>query len=313
MKYVSELEDGENVDILLAVRRKLGLRDYRTRFGRYFVLEAGDRTGSVLVKYWGVDDAFTEKIYSQIKEGDVIEVRGTYQRDNSPYISVDAEYGEIEIVQNYDATRFVPASENIEDVMKEIFKLVEEIEDPHLEKLLDSFFSDDRFVEEFKTAPGAVGGAYAYIGGLAEHTLRVAKICGKISEIYRLNRDLLITAALLHDVGKIEAYEIDTSIRMRDAAKLLGHTVLSYNLVESRIREIVDFPSALREQLLHAIIAHHSPIVDNIPQRIRTREAYILFYANMLDNSMKEFETEGEEWIYSRRMGREIYTGLEQD
>ncbi len=313
MKYVSELEDGENVDILLAVRKKLGLREYRTKFGHYFVLEAGDKTGSLLIKYWGTDDRFTEKIYESIKEGDVVHVKGTYHRDNSPYISIDADYDDIEIVKDYDSERFVPSSENRDEVMRELMKLVEEIEDPYLSKLLDSIFSDEEFLDNFKNSPGAASGAYAYLGGLAEHTLRVAKICGELSRIYNLNRELAITAALLHDIGKTQSYEVDTTIKMRDSAKLLGHTILGYEMVESRIKEIVDFPQSLKEQLLHAIVSHHSPIVDNVPQRIRTREAYILFYANMIDNSLKEFETEGEEWTYSRRMGREIYTGLEQD
>ncbi len=313
MKYVKDLVDGESVDILLAVRKKLGLREYRSKFGKYFVLEAGDKTGSILVKYWGSDEKLTEELYQSIKEGDVIEVKGTYQKDNTPYISVDSEYEDLEIVKNYTPERFVPKTENISRTMEEIYRIIEKVEDVHLSKLLDSFFSDENFVEEFQNAPGSSSGPYAYIGGLAEHTLNVSKLCDRISEIYSLNRDLLLTAAILHDIGKIEAYEVDTSIKTRDSAKLLGHTVLSYNMVEAKIREIVDFPQTLKEQLLHAIISHHSPIVDNVPQRIRTREAYILFYANMLDNSLKEFEMEGEEWAYSRRMGREIYLGLEQE
>jgi len=313
MKYVKDLVDGESVDILLAVRKKLGLREYRSKFGKYFVLEAGDKTGSILVKYWGSDEKLTEELYQSIKEGDVIEVKGTYQKDNTPYISVDSEYEDLEIVKNYSPERFVPKTENISRTMDEIYRIIEKVEDVHLSKLLDSFFSDENFVEEFQNAPGSSSGPYAYIGGLAEHTLNVSKLCDRISEIYSLNRDLLLTAAILHDIGKIEAYEVDTSIKTRDSAKLLGHTVLSYNMVEAKIREIVDFPQTLKGQLLHAIISHHSPIVDNVPQRIRTREAYILFYANMLDNSLKEFEMEGEEWAYSRRMGREIYLGLEQE
>lgn len=313
MKYVKDLVDGESVNILLAVRKKLGLREYRSKFGKYFVLEAGDKTGSILVKYWGSDEKLTEELYQSIKEGDVIEVKGTYQKDNTPYISVDSEYEDLEIVKNYSPERFVPTSENISRTMEEMYRIIEKVEDVHLSKLLDSFFSDENFVEEFQNAPGSSSGPYAYIGGLAEHTLNVSKLCDRISRIYSLNRDLLLTAAILHDIGKIEAYEVDTSIKTRDSAKLLGHTVLSYNMVEAKIREIVDFPQTLKEQLLHAIISHHSPIVDNVPQRIRTKEAYILFYANMLDNSLKEFEMEGEEWAYSRRMGREIYLGLEQE
>ena len=309
MKYLNELKDGDYVHIILAVRKKFGIRDYRAKFGKYFVIEAGDRTGNVLVKYWGNDENRTESLYEEIGEGDVIEIKGAYQKDTQPYISVDAEYDDFRKVENYDKRRFIPSLENMDEVMKELFGWVERVENEHLSQLLDKFFSDEEFVENFRESPYSSYEIYAYMGGLAEHTLHVVKICERMAEIYGLNRDLLITAALLHDVGKVGAYEMDTVIRQRDETKLLGHTVLSYNMVESRIREIVDFPQDIKNQLLHGIISHHSPIVDNIPQRIRTKEAYILFYADMMDLSLKEFEGGDEEWQYSKRLGREIYLG----
>ncbi len=309
MKYVSEFEDGENVSTVLVVRKKFGLRDYRSKFGKYFVLEAGDKTGNVLIKYWGNDDSLTERLYEDIKEGDVVELQGTYQKDTQPSISVDAEYDYIRKIDGYDVTRFVPALDNVEEIMNDIFAYVDMVESPHLSRLLDSFFSDEQFVEKFKEAPWSSYEIYAYLGGLAEHTLNVTKICERLADIYKVDRDFMLTAALLHDIGKIESYEIDTTIRQRDSAKLLGHTVIGFNLVESKIKEIVDFPREVRDKLLHAIISHHSPIVDNVPQRIRTKEAYILFYADMIDLSLKEFDGGDEEWQYSRRMGREIYTG----
>ncbi len=309
MKYVNELEDGENAVIHLVVRKKFGLRDYRSKFGKYFVLEAGDRTGSVLVKYWGNDDALTEKLYEELKEGDVIEVRGTYQKDTQPAISVDAEYDELRRIENYERERFVPVADNLEQIMQALLSYVEKVENVYLSKLLDSFFSDEGFLDMFRDAPWSSYEVYAYIGGLAEHTLNVVKICERMAEIYGVDRDFMLTAALLHDVGKVESYEINTTIKQRDNAKLLGHTVLGFNMVEARIREIVDFPADLKNRLLHAIISHHSPIVDNVPQRIRTREAYILFYADMMDLSLREFRGGGEDWQYSKRMGREIYLG----
>ncbi len=309
--YVKDLEDGNTVTIVLAVHKKYGVRDYRAnKEGKFFVIEAGDKTGNVLIKYWGRDPEKTEKLYGEIAEGDVIEVHGTYRSDTTPYISVDADYGYIIKVENYDRSRFLPVLDSLDDVMKKIMHYVEKVEEPHLSKLLDLFFSSHRFLDEFREAPGAASGAYAYIGGLAEHTLNVTRVCENLAEVYGLNVDFLITAALLHDIGRIGSYEVDTTIRPNNRARLLGHTVISYNMVEEKIREIIDFPADMRDQLLHAIIAHHSPIVDNVPQRIRTREAYVLFYADMLDLSLKEFNVEGEEeWTYSKRMGREIYLG----
>jgi len=309
MKYLNELKDGDYVHIILAVRKKFGIRDYKSKFGKYFVVEAGDKTGNVLVKYWGNDERLTEEIYNNLKEGDVIEIKGTYQKDTQPYISVDAEYDEFMKIESYDKRRFIPALENIDEIIEKILRQVEEVENEHLSKLLDLFFSDDEFLGKFKESPYSSYEIYAYMGGLAEHTLNVTNLCREMASIYGLDKDFLITAALLHDIGKVDAYEMDTTIKQRDETKLLGHTVLSYNMVESKIREIVDFPQELKNRLLHAIISHHSPIVENIPQRIRTKEAYILFYADMVDLSLREFEGGEEEWQYSKRLGREIYLG----
>ncbi len=308
--YVKDLKDKDYVNIQLVIRRKYGIRDYRSKFGKFFVLEAGDRTGNVLVKYWGRDVENTEKFYEELKEGDVIEVQGTFENDDTPYISVDAEYDSLRKLENYDPKRFIESGKNIDEIMGKIMGYVESVREVHLSKLLDLFFSSERFLDEFRDAPASISGAYGYLGGLAEHTLNVTMACEALAKIYSLDRDFLVTAALLHDIGRMDSYEVDTTIKMKNRAKLLGHTVISYNMVEEKIREIVDFPSDMRDRLLHAIIAHHSPIVDNVPQRIRTREAYILFYADMIDLSLKEFEVEGEdEWQYSRRMGREIYLG----
>ena len=309
-KFVRDLEDGEYATIPLVVRKKYGIREYKNKFGKFFVIEAGDKTGNLLVKYWGRDDELTKEMYNELDEGKIIEVSGTFQKENPPYISVDADYDNIKILEEYDKFRFIPSADNIDTIMNEIMKIVEGVENPYLSKLLDHFFSDNNFVEEFKLAPGSSYDVYSYLGGLAEHTLNVAKICERLSGIYNVDKDLVITASLLHDIGKIESYEIDTTIKIRNEGKLIGHTLMSYRIVEEKIKEIIDFPQDLRDKLLHAIIAHHSPIVDNVPQRIRTREAYLLFYANMIDLSLKEFEMESEEeWMYSKKMGREIYIG----
>jgi len=236
MKFLSELRDGETVTIHLVVKKKYGLRQYRNRLGVYFVLAAGDKTGTVLVKFWGVDDRDTERIYREIEEGDVIEVHGTFQQDMRPSISVDGEYGYIKKISSFDPSRFIPSSDRIEENYQELMRILEEVEEPHLANLLDLFFQDEEFVEKFKEAPWSSSEVYSYLGGLLEHTLHVALLCRDMAKIYGLNRDLILTAAALHDVGKIEAYEISSGIIQRSEAKLLGHTVIGYSMVESRSR-----------------------------------------------------------------------------
>ncbi len=310
--YISEMEPWEKVKITAVVKRKQRFTSYR--YGKLFILECSDKTGDVMVKYWGKDDEQTERLYESLKEGDVVEITGEYRVEGDtkkPYISVNPPEDYIIKVEYYDASQFVPKSDRIDEVMREIIEIVESVKNPYLFSLLNKFFGDENFVENFKITPGSAYSVYSYMGGLAEHTLNVTKACRYMAKLYSLDADLLTTIGLLHDIGKVETYLVDTTIQTKDRGKLLGHTVIGYNIVEEKIREIPGFPSDLRDKLLHAIISHHSPIVDNVPQRIRTREAYVLFFVNMLDLSLKEFTQEGgdEEWIYSRRMGREIYLG----
>jgi 3'-5' exoribonuclease len=166
------------------------------------------------------------------------------------------------------------------------------MENPYLKDLLQAFFCDPGFTQEFSTAPSAKIYHHNYQGGLLEHTVEVLEICKTACQIFpQLDKDLLYTGAILHDVGKLKAYDYDLlSIDISNEGKMLDHLFISADMVKEKINSMdMDMPDNLQMQLLHLILSHHgevrngwgSPVDPKIP------EAVALHHADNLDAKVK--------------------------
>ncbi|MCL4378088.1 MAG: HD domain-containing protein, partial [Actinobacteria bacterium] len=176
------------------------------------------------------------------------------------------------------------------EMLSEVETFISSIKNIYLKKLLDSFFEDKKFMEEFSNATAAVQYHHAYKGGLIEHSLNVAKICDRLSGIYEnLNRDLLITGAILHDIGKIKEYRVDTVIKITDEGRLLGHITIGYGMILEKIKEIKAFPEDLKERLLHIILSHHGQKEFGSPKRPKILEAFIVYHVDHMDADVGGF------------------------
>lgn len=323
-KQIQDFREGDYIRAMFAVRSKETPREYKNKSGKYFFLGVGDKTGEISLKYWGgPDDKALMSLYNSLQVGDVIEVMGEVamdKYDNVLTISMDEgvhplrKCGEGE----YKPEDFLLRSErNLEDMMEEMHALVGSVEDENLRALLERFFSDESFVEEFKESPAAMKHHHSYLGGLLEHTLNVVKLCEMISKHYPiLNRDLLITGALLHDVGKIGAYKAVTSIDMTDQGKFLGHIALGSAMVEEKLKGMASFPEVLKMKLNHLILSHHGNVESGYqsPRGLKIPEAAVLYYADLFDANVKEYLQEMERekniedaWVYLRAIGNEVY------
>jgi len=168
---------------------------------------------------------------------------------------------------------------------------VEAIGEPHLKRLLREFFVDPTTRAAFSTAPAAKAIHHAVLGGLLEHTVSVVGLCRLLADYYpAVNRDLLLTAAILHDLGKIKELTWDRVFDYTDPGRLLGHITLGALMVEERIRAIPDFPAALANSLLHCILSHHGELEWGSPKRPKTLEAIVLHYAENLDGKVNAFQ-----------------------
>jgi 3'-5' exoribonuclease len=225
-----------------------------------------------------------EESYAEAETGDIVKVKGmtvTYREGLE--IKVEklrkAKEGE------GDPQDFLPKSEIDLGLLFENFvKKTEKVKNEHLKKLLRAILDDEKLTRKLKIAPAAKLWHHSYLGGLLEHTLKVAELCEKAAELYDLvDKDLLLTGALLHDIGKIYTYSIAGYVDYTDEGRLLGHIVSGDELVYQKIKKIEGFPENLALELRHLILSHQGELEMASPVVPQTIEAIILHYADEMD------------------------------
>jgi len=174
--------------------------------------------------------------------------------------------------------------------MQKIFSKIDSIENYHLKNLLKSFFNDSEFTEKFKRAPAAMKVHQPYIGGLAEHTVNVVTICETVGNIYKeMNRDFLITMAILHDIGKIREYAYDKAMEHTDEGKLLGHITIGIEMIDQKIKSLDSFPKDLELMVKHTLLSHHGHFEFGSPRLPSILAAIALHYADEMDAKVSGF------------------------
>lgn len=288
-QFINELEKGIQVDSVFMVSKKLVKQK---KSGQdYCLICLQDKSGSIDGVMWteafdklsNADRLFNEGDFVNIK-GEVSDYKGSKQLlvNSLQKIENKAE------IQYPDFIRI--SRRNIDEMYSEMKTFINSVENIYLKKLLDSFFEDRKFSEEFNNATAAVQYHHAYKGGLLEHSLNVAKICDKLAGIYEnLNRDLLITGAILHDIGKIKEYKVDIVIKITDEGRLLGHITIGYGMILEKIKEIKAFPEDLKERLLHIILSHHGQKEFGSPKRPKILEAFIVYHIDHMDADVGGF------------------------
>lgn len=311
MKYIETFREGEKIaDVYLCKSKTSAV----TKNGKpYDSVILQDKTGTVDAKIWepnslGIDD-FDALDYIDVV-GDVTVFNGAKQ------VSIKrvrkAREGE------YNEGEYLPVSEkNIDEMFKELILFINSIKNPYLKPLLESFFiKDEEFAGAFKKHSAAKSVHHSFIGGLLEHTLSVTKLCEEYTKLYPiLNRDLLLAAAMFHDIGKVKELSNFPINDYTDAGQLLGHIVIGYQMVSSKIDEMPGFPVKLGNELKHCILAHHGELEYGSPKKPAIIEAVALNFADNTDakmQTMKEILTtaepaEGQEWLgFNRFMDSNI-------
>ncbi len=281
-QYIKELAEGAPVDALFA----LCVKEMRsTRAGEaYLALEVGDRTGRMPAVYFRPLAAA-----SAIPTGAVVRIAGTVTSfRGTKRISID----QMHPVADFDPADLLESSKRDgAEVLAEFKAVAATVRDSALRRVLRAVFGDEQFFARFAECPGARAHHHAYLGGLIEHTLAVATLCRTLESLYdRVDGDLLVTAALLHDIGKVDELSYDTTVGYTDEGRLLGHVVLG----ERRVREAVSrrargVPERLMTRLSHALLAHHGELEWGSPRRPSTVEALLLHHADNLDAKASGF------------------------
>lgn len=245
----------------------------------YLDLELRDKSAALPAKVWDK----VEDIANKIKEGTIVKVAGTIEEFNgSPQIKID----KIRIAQaneNISPEDFMPKSRRpIEEMLGELNAVIKSIKNPYLGELIKNILSGDR-LKNYSLSPAGKGWHHAYIHGLLEHTLEIVRICELMCSIHsELNRDLLIIGALLHDFGKTEELNYETSFDYTDKGKLIGHIVIGAIEIEKTASSINNFPNNLKNQLMHLVLSHQGKLEFASPVEPKTLEAIALYQADEL-------------------------------
>jgi len=312
-QFVKDLKDGDEVDSLFSVKFKKPPRQYAK--GLMFEVRLADRTGEISAKYWGgKNEAEVRKAYEAFDSDEVVRVKGNASSYRDVLeISVRPDVSAIARVPPgaYDLGDFVERSDyDLDMLMDELNKHREKIKNQHLRQLLAHFFEDEAFVARFKVAPASMQLHCNWIGGLAEHTLNVVEICAFLATRYpKLDHDLLITGALLHDIGKLDEYEVTTNIDVSVDGMLRGHIIIGAEMASKACDSVPQMPKNLRLKVIHLILASHGEIEYGAVKRPQFPEAVALHIADDADAKLEQYITAKEEartedpWIYHKRLG----------
>ncbi len=298
-QYIENLREGDAVNDFFAVKLKKAQRPYKR--GMFFEFVATDKTGDISVKYWGGDNKDrVKRLYESFNTGDVVQVRTgmveTYE--DRLQISINENSGGVRkcTPNEYDVTDFLPAlnEERINELYEVIKKELKTIQNDPLKNLLALFFDDPKFVSMYLHSPSAITHHHNYVGGNLEHTVGVMRLCLNISEMYpRVNKDLLLCGALLHDIGKLKEYIYTAAIDISDEGNFIGHIVIGEQWIKEKIQQLhragKEFPEELEHQLIHLILSHHGKYEWGSPKLPKLVEACILHQADLMDSQVKNY------------------------
>ena len=279
--FVADLKERDQIDCPFLVRDKIMAM---AKNGKpYMTLKLMDRSGEVEGRVWDRVDEFDR----QFKKDDFIRIRA----------KASVYMGKMQVIvqdiqrideDSIDLSDFLPVSKNDpQQMLTEVRALVASMSDPHLKSLLEAFLSDDEFTRLYAKAPAAKAMHHVYLGGLLEHSLAVARLAVDVCSRYpKINRDLLVCGALLHDIGKVAELRYARSFDYSDEGKLLGHIVIGVEMVEDKISTLPEFPRMKRTLIKHLLLSHHGQYDYGSPKRPKTIEAVVLNFLDDMDSKI---------------------------
>ncbi len=250
----------------------------------YLALTLGDRAGHIDAKMWdNVEDAI-----DAFDQDDFVKVKGLINKYKNRFqitIHKLRRLGDAEV----DYSDFLPkTTKDIGELWKALAEFVASFQDPHLKKLVEAFMADPEIAEAYRNAPAAKTLHHAYIGGLLDHVVSLCRSCDLVSRNYpHINRDLLLTGAFFHDIGKIHELTYQRSFTYTTRGQLLGHMIIELEMLQAKLSQFPDFPPGLKTLVEHLIISHHGQYDFGSPKLPMFPEALMLHYLDDLDSKME--------------------------
>ena len=283
MRYIETFHEGNHIsDIYLCKTKQIQLTKTGKEYGN-LILQ--DKTGTIEAKIWdlsspgvgefdAMDYVHIEADVTLFQNANQLNVRRIRTAREGEYVEAD----------------YLPVSKKeIGKMYEELLGFVRSVKNPWLNQLLSGYFVEDKeFAKAFQFHSAAKTVHHGFVGGLLEHTLSVVKLCDYYAGYYKtLNRDLLLTAAMFHDIGKMQELSRFPENDYTDDGQLLGHIMIGTEMISERIRQIPDFPPRLASELKHCILAHHGELEYGSPKKPALAEALALSFADNVDAKME--------------------------
>lgn len=312
-RFVKEIQAGEAIDdlFLLSAKSVLMKRDGKS----YLRFVLSDRTGTIPAVMWdGIDGDGDD-----LAVGDFVDVSGR----------VTSYQGQVQITvksirkcaqERIDPSCFLPQTrKDVEKMFERLMALIDSVRTPWIKSLLYAVFRDENFGEQFRRAPAAKHMHHAYLGGLLEHTLSVTVLADRVASHYNgIDRDLLISGALLHDVGKVFELDFRHAINYTNEGRLLSHIVLGLRLIDECLKTVQDTDPEKVMLLRHLVVSHHGRREFGSPEEPKTIEAMILNYVDEIDakvtavrEMMNDTDAKASWTQWHKLLERQFYVGLD--
>ncbi len=285
MKYIKDYRDGDKVFDIYLCKHKTSAMAKNGKPYDNVILQ--DKTGTIDAKIWEPNSA-------GIAEFDSLDYVEVYGEVTSFQGALQINVKRVRLCQEgeYNPADYLPvSSKNIDEMYGELLHIIDSLENEYVKKLLNAFFrEDEEFGRAFRKSSAAKAIHHGFIGGLLEHSLSVTKLCDYYCSAYPiLKRDLLLAAAMLHDIGKIKELSPFPENDYTDDGQLLGHIVMGSEMVSEKIRQIPGFPAGLAGEIKHCILAHHGKYEYGSPKVPALIEAVALNYADDTDAKIQTF------------------------
>ncbi|MEE3398703.1 MAG: HD domain-containing protein [Eubacterium sp.] len=303
MIYINTLREGDNISETYFCKDKVVAQ---SKAGKtYYSLKLQDRTGIVDAKVWDLSNAI-----EHFESMDYIRITGQVTSFNNS-LQINVRQARKAAEGTYDIADYMPVSPyNIDEMYKDLLALIDTVKDPNLNGILRAFFVEDAdFIKAFKKSSAAKAMHHSFIGGLLQHTLSVAQISDYVAGHYSIiNRDLLVTAAICHDIGKVNELSSFPENDYTDVGNLVGHIVMGAMMVRGKAAKIEGMSVDTLNKLVHCILAHHGKLEYGSPEKPKIIEALALSFADDMDAKLQAFteavegDQSGELWLPYNKM-----------
>lgn len=289
---IKDLKVGDKVDQdIFVVKVKRSITPYKNGSCFSFTLIISDSSGDSLeYKYWGgQNEERVKEVFNSIPSDSVILVDGKISSYNGKLQLCADETNNPRVLKEdeYEADFIPEAKKILEEMEKELLLKIDSIQDERLKKLLKEIFNEE-FRNDFIKQPGAIQIHHAWIGGLIQHSLEVVSYCETAIKVHpELDRDLLITGAILHDIGKMQEITMTSRIKGTRKGQMVGHLAISLMFLQKKLEE-TDIDELTKDKLLHLVTSHHGKLEYGSPKTPMIPEAVVLYYSDELSSKVSE-------------------------